>query len=195
VGLVIVTPPAAEPVSLAEIKLHLRIEPDVSAEDDLLNSLIKAARLHAERVTGRALVTQTQKLTLDYFPEWGIELPNPPLQSVTSVVYWDLNETQQTLAAANYKVVTATTPGFVEPAYGEVWPSTLEISGAVEITFVAGYGAAAAVPDDLKAAIKLLVGHWYRNRESVSATGGIELPQAVDMLLLGNWTGSYMGAN
>ena len=193
-GLVQITAPAVEPVSLAEIKLHLRIEPDVSAEDDLLSSLIKAARLHAERVTGKALVTQTWKLVLDSFPSWEIEFPKPPLQSITSIVYLDSNGDSQTLSAAAYRVVATSEPGIVEPAYGEVWPSTYGVTGGIAITFVCGMGLAAAVPDDIKAAIKLMVGHWYRNREEVSAGGLSQVPMAAESLLQGNWSGVYMGA-
>lgn len=193
-GLVQITAPAAEPVSLAEIKLHLRIEPDVSAEDDLLSSLIKAARLHAERVTGKALVTQTWKLVLDSFPPWEIEFPKPPLQSITSIVYLDSNGDSQTLDASAYRVVATSEPGIVEPAYGEAWPSTYDVTGGIAITFVCGMGLAAAVSDDIKAAIKLMVGHWYRNREEVSAGGLSQVPMAAELLLQGNWSGIYMGA-
>ena len=53
-SLTLVSPPAAEPVTLAEAKSHLKL--DTSDEDTLIASLITAARARAEWHTGRALV-------------------------------------------------------------------------------------------------------------------------------------------
>ena len=49
---------------------------------------------------------------------------------------------------------------------GQSWPSLYPRDDAVQIEYVAGYGAAASVPQVFKQAILLLVGHWYANRES-----------------------------
>jgi uncharacterized phiE125 gp8 family phage protein len=68
---VLVTPPASEPVSLAEAKLHLRVETGMTDDDTLISALIVAARQVVETITRRALITQVWKLVLDQFPAPG----------------------------------------------------------------------------------------------------------------------------
>lgn len=163
-GLVLTSAPAAEPVSLAEAKLHCKV--DGSDDDTLLTALIVAARRLAEQQTGRALVTQTWKQTFDAFPLAALALERPPLQSVTSVKYYDPAGVQQTLDAGAYTVHTSSQLGLVAPAAGTCWPSTQVRLEAVEIVFVAGYGAAAAVPQEVKQWMLLHVGTWYEYREA-----------------------------
>lgn len=165
-GLILTSAPAAEPISLAEAKLHCRV--DGSDDDTLLTALIVAARELAEQQTGRALVTQTWKQTFDAFPLAAIALERPPLQSVTSVKYYDPAGVQQTLDAGAYTVHTSSQLGFIAPAAGTCWPSTQDRDEAVEVVFVAGYGTAAAVPQAIKQWMHLQIGHWEKNRESVN---------------------------
>lgn len=180
------TPPAEEPVSRTEAKLHCRI--DVSADDTLVDGLIVAARQLVEAHARRALVTQTWDLTLDYFPsDWrhdygAIVVPNPPLVSVAYVTYRDGEGTLQTLATTGYRVL-AGTPGRIVPESRTEWPSILEHPDAVHVRYVAGYGAASAVPQALKQAILLLVGHFYENREATADAAFHELPLAVRSLI------------
>lgn len=191
-GLTTYTAPATEPVTLTELQTHLRVT--VNEESELITSLGKAARETVERLTGRSLITQTLRLTLDEFPDWEIRLPRPPLVSVTSITYVDAAGTTQTLSASLYRVDTYSEPGRIEPAYGEVWPSAREVAGAVNVLYVAGYGAAAAVPYNLKLAIKLLVGHWFANREQVvvgMALTAPPIPFQAEALCLSEWTGEY----
>jgi uncharacterized phiE125 gp8 family phage protein len=178
--------PANDPVSLADAKNHLRV--DISDDDTLISALITAAREHVEEATRRALITQTWRLSLDQFPaDDEIELPRPPLQSVSSIIYTDKDDTTSTLATSVYEVDTDGQPGRVKLAYGEDWPSdTLAETNPVKITFVAGYGDNASdVPQRWQQAILLLVGHWYENREAIVTGGGIpkELPLAVQSLI------------
>ena len=176
--LVIVTPPAAEPVSLAEAKLYLRV--DSETEDTLISGMIIAARTYAERVLRRALITQTLELTLDDWPAGNtITLPMPPLQSVTSLKYTDDDAVEHTLAASEYLVDTASVPGRVVLKDDYSWPTDdLRESGAIKVRYVAGYGAAGtAVPYTVLLAIKMMIGHLYENREAQ------EMPNAVDLLL------------
>lgn len=186
--------PATEPVTLAEAKLHLRIDDGMTAEDTLISALITAARQKIEIETRRALVTQTQMLKLDQFPSGempAIELPNPPLQNVNSVQYVDQNGDTQTLSASEYIVDAASEPARITPAYNTYWPLTRAQINAVTVTFVCGYAPvsgsptdyAANVPQALKAAIKLLVGHWYENREASTPLNLKPLPMAVDSLI------------
>ena len=102
-GLVINSAPSVEPLTTAEAKAHLRV--DGTAEDAYIDECVTDARGTIEELTGRALITQTWDLWLDGWPAFGvITLPRPPLQSVTSVVYYDTDDTEATLSSANYLV-------------------------------------------------------------------------------------------
>ncbi len=180
----VVHPPATEPVSLDEAKAHLRVT--TTDEDAYIASLITAAREWCEGFQQRAYITQAHKLTLDRWPcGRAIYLPRPPLQSVTSIVYTDSEGAQYTIEAKSYIVDTDAEPGRIVLAYGASWPSvTLRPAAGVEITYVAGYGDASDVPQKVKQAMLLLVGHWYEQREAVLA-GSIskEIEFAVHSLL------------
>ena len=181
--------PTVEPITLAEAKLHLK--QDAVEDDALISSLIVAARRHCESRLGQQLVTATYRLTLDC-PPCGceLELPVPPLQSVTSFQYIDIAGATQTWDSSKYLVDTSRMPGRVYPAWNVPWPNTRGDHNCYTITFVAGYGDAAAVPDTIKAAIKLLVGHWYEHREAASEVSITSIPLAVDSLLAGEWHGA-----
>ena len=180
------TPPASEPVSLAEAKLHLKIEATDTGEDSLIKRLIVVARRRAEVSTGRALVTQTWTLALDSFPGGVIEVPRPPLSSVASITYVDPEGATQTLAADRYRVDAQREPGRLTPAWDESWPPTRPVSNAVEVQFVAGYGDPGKVPEDIRQALLLIVGRYYAHREDVQAGGTppVKMPLGAEHLLL-----------
>lgn len=180
-GLSLATAPAEEPLTTAEAKLHLRV--DGSDDDALIARLVAAARRSAEHETKRALVTQTWDWTLDGFPRW-FEVPKPPLQSVDEITYLDDAGAEQTLPTSVYRVDAAREPGRITLGYGQTWPSTYPVASAVTVRFVAGYGAAAAVPEDIKAAMLLTIAHWYRNREAVNVGNIVtEMPMGAKMLI------------
>lgn len=175
--------PAAEPLTLAEAKAHLRV--DSTSEDALITTLITVARQSAETFTRRALITQTWALKFDAFPD-EITVPLPPLQSVTSIGYVDSDGAAQTLATSGYQVNTDTQPGRIKPAYGARWPATrADTYGAVTVTFVAGYGAAgSAVPEPIRQAMLMQIGHMFERREtSIAGTIIAQVPMATEWLL------------
>lgn len=182
----VTTVPAVEPVTLAEAKLHLRI--DHSTEDDLITRLIMAARRYCEQVSYRAFVNQSLTGGIADWPRDGvIRLPYPPLSSVTSIKYTDSAGTEHTLAATVYG--TDTKLGLIYLKPDQEWPTTtLRAYDPITIVWVAGYGStAASVPDIYKQAVLLMVGHLYENREAVVAMQGVTvstLPLAVEALLL-----------
>ena len=188
-GLTLVTAPAEEPVSLAEAKAWLRLSHD--ADDAVVQGLVSAARLLAEREYDRQLVTATWRLTLPRFPCREIRLPRGPLQSITSVQYRDTTGTLQTLSASYYEADAACDPGLVQPAYGRVWPSTREMVQAVRVTFVAGYGSPQQVPQSIRNAIKMAVAWWYERRGDEAETVERELPEACHRLLRLHWNGVF----
>lgn len=183
----ITTAPATEPVTETEAKLHCRV--DHSTEDAIFTRLIEVARNQCEAISGRAFVTRTYTAMLDRWPESVFELPYPPLASITSIKYYDdAGSAAATFNSANYYVDTNSEPGRVALVSGADWPSTTlrDING-VEIIYTAGYGNAAAVPNQYKQAMLLLIGHLYENRESVVVQQGVsmaQVPQAVEWLLM-----------
>jgi len=178
---VIVTDPAAEPVTLSEVKAQLGISG--TDHDTRLNRLIPLVREYVENYTGRALITQTWDYFADSFPK-KIEIPKPPLQSITTLKYTDTDGTQQTLSSSLYTVNTNMEPGYIVPAYNEDWPDIRDVPDAVEIRFVAGYGTASTnVPQGLRHGILLLIGHWFENTEESQPFNLTSIPYGVPALL------------
>jgi uncharacterized phiE125 gp8 family phage protein len=195
VSRVLVTPPVEEPLTVDEVKLHLRIEEDVEDEDGLVDALIKAARVHVENETGRALLTQTWRYTLDDrfpyqrgyygFRDAPFVLIPSPVQSVSYVKYYNTGGILTTLPTSDYYVDIASDPGRIVVPYGLTWPGTLyPRPAAVEVEYIAGYANPSLIPPTLKAAMKLIIGHLYENREgSVVGTTAMEVPLGVKSLL------------
>lgn len=180
---VVTVAPTVEPVTLAEAKLHLRV--DHTAEDDYITSLIIAGREWAEGVTRRAFISRTVRLSLDEFPT-EIKLPFGKTQSVSTFAYTDADGNAATLASGStYTLDSDSEPARLLPYYNTDWPSVYGIPNAIQITYVVGYGAAAtAVPTSIKQAILLAVGHWYEHREMVADAGVLaEVPLAAQALL------------
>lgn len=168
-GLTLLTEPGTEPLLIADAKRHLRI--DTTDEDAYIKCLISASRQFAEKFMKRSIIDQTWTLFLDRFPSDNqcIQLPNPRLSSVSSVKYnQEVDGLQVTFAAAKYDVDTAREPGRIALAFDQIWPDTRAQINAVEIEFVAGYGASDEdVPEEIRHAIKIMVSHLFEIREPV----------------------------
>jgi uncharacterized phiE125 gp8 family phage protein len=160
------TGPAAEPLSSAEAKAHLRVSG--SGDDAYISALVKAARLRAEQICNRALISQTWDLVLDCWP-WGREIVIPlgGVTSVSSVKYHD-GTTLQTVSGSLYQVALSGVYARVVPLEGVAWPITANRLEAIEVRFVAGYADAAAVPEAIKQWMLLQIGHMYEHREAAS---------------------------
>jgi len=183
-NITVVTAETAEVVTLAEVKSFLRVT--TSDEDTVIQSFLDAAIDETKNYTRRSLINRTLKLTLDRFPasntnDWWdgvrqlpiselhrssekIELPSPPLVSVTSIVTYDTGNTASTFGSGNYTVDTANSRVLLN--FGQVWPVDLRNLAAIEITYVSGYGAAASnVPASLKTAIMQHTMEMYEMRQ------------------------------
>lgn len=184
-SLVLAVAPSEEPITLTEAKAQARVE--VSTDDTLITALITAGRELIEEEAWRALVTQRWDFYLDAWPEGDtIVLPRPPLRSIVSFEYIDQAGVTTAISASDYVVDVASEPGRLRLKGTATWPSaTLRELNGVHIRFEAGYGAASAVPVRYKQALKLLVGHWYENREALLVSGAIpkEMPFGVRSLL------------
>lgn len=155
-----IPPSGGLPVSLETVKSFLRV--DGTAEDDLITSLILAATEKGEELSRRAFLTQTRTQVFDEWPDDLIlKLWRPPLQSVMSVAYVDSDNVAHTWTdfvvdtrSAQGRIIFNTLPG-----------DALQVSGAITVTYVCGYGAEADIPERIKTAILQLVAYWHESRE------------------------------
>lgn len=166
-SLKIITAPTTEPITLAEVKAHMRVSHD--AEDALILSLITSVRDLCEHETGRALLSQTWQQTYDDFSR-KIELRKLPVVSVTALKYTDADGIEQTLSSDSYILHNNSDDRSAEIALatGYQWPETYDGINGVRIEYVCGYANADKVPAALRQWMLLQIGHWYKNRESVA---------------------------
>ena len=191
--------PTAEAASLSLAKRHLKI--DFDDDDELIIELIRTSRDYIERSTGYAMLTQTWKLYLDRFPRenayeswpWTappgtILIPITPIQSITSLPWFDVNGGTNTVSSSDYITDFASRLPRLTLAANKSWPSTpaLVPQNGVVLTFAAGHTSAGLVPPTLRHAQLLLIGHWYANREDVvidNRVAAVEVPRAAKDLL------------
>ena len=173
-SLILITEPADTPVSLDEVKSQLRLSN--AAQDTFLSILLAAAVEQAQNQTKCQMVEAGYRLKRDFFPAGGImELPRPPLQSVTSIKYIDTDGAEQTLSSSIYEVDTESKPGRVRLAYGQSWPSTRIQAQAVTVEYQTGWpisGSRPTTPDSIRLWILQRVTDAFMNRRpSASARG------------------------
>ncbi|MDJ0631097.1 MAG: head-tail connector protein [Rhodobacter sp.] len=183
---ILVTPPAGDPVvTLAEAKLHCRV--DDTAEDTLITSLVGAATSFLDGwrgKLGRCIVNQTWK---QFYSAWGdpMRLPFCDVSSVASLTYYDADAAEQTVDSDAFELIEDARSAQIhfKDAFTRP-PLDSDRAFPIEIEFIAGFGAASAVPEDLKQLVKLMVGHWYENREaSIVGTSVNELPLGAQSLI------------
>lgn len=178
----ITTPPAQKAMSLSLLKEHLRIIGN--DEDATLSFYLDAAILTFENFAGSCLITQTVKQVFDQFPceDYFLLERGRPIISVSSVKYYDLDNTLTTFSTDNYLVTDSTVPPSICLKPGKTWPELHRTRlGAVEVTYTAGYGTTeASVPMDVKLALSLMVGDFYQNREDSVTQPGV-------VMLRSNW--------
>lgn len=190
--------PAAEPVVLADAKTFMRV--DGTADDSLITSQIAAARQLVEEYLRRSLITQTRKLTLDWFPMAGnrdwwdgirdghigevdgtshyISLPWGKVQSITSITTYDDGNNSAVFSASNYYLDAGDRAVLNDD---ETWPTDLRERAAVEVVYVAGYGDAASdVPYPIREAIKHIVNAMY---QASACDDGCLITEAAERLL------------
>jgi uncharacterized phiE125 gp8 family phage protein len=170
----LITPPVAEPLTLDEVKGHLRVEH--SDEDALITALIQATREAVENYTNRQLMPATYEGIADDLAHF--TLPKAPFQALVSIQYTNSGDVLTALPAENYTFLEGGEPAVIlvkRPA------DYKDVENGVKITFTAGY---TSVPESLKAAMKLLIGHLYENREeSIIGVQANQLPKASEYLM------------
>ena len=187
----LITAPAVEPVSLAEAKVFLRVDSDLTEDDALINMMITAARQHGETLTQRSFITQSWRLTLDGEPCGPVHLERGPVTAITSIQYLDMAGALQTIsnpAAPEWAVVLSDDSARLAAGFGYTWPNVLPQIGAVRINYTAGYGPAATdVPQVIRNWMQVRISTAYNNREEFAARGMYPLPY-VDYMLNGETT-------
>ena len=157
-------------LAACEFGTSILVNAQTIAEDDLLTALIQTAREHVEKITRRALLTQTWYMYLDEWPDEDFfYLPYGNLQSVTSVKWKDTDATETTLTVTtDYLVETnGENEGRIVLPYGGSWPTgTLYPSNPITIEFVCGWTAAASIPETIRTAVKMLLADLWQNRSS-----------------------------
>jgi uncharacterized phiE125 gp8 family phage protein len=171
----VTTGPTIEPITLAEAKAWLKIHPDVSEDDELINSLVASARTWAERNTGRALLTQTIQEVWDCWQRC-FELSIGPLITVSpatsgvTLFEYRVGGSYLTWAASNYTVDDVSNPGRVVVNPTAAIPNTSDTYGypnVVRITYTVGHATAEVVDPNIKTAMLLQLGMMYENREDM----------------------------
>lgn len=160
--------PVTKPIEVADVKAQMRVLED--DEDAFIQTLIDAAIAYvdARGVLGRCMITQTWQQWVSQSPGW-VTLELGPNATLTEVHYHDTDGTLQEGTLSNFETRLAGDFNVVKPKDGFSWPQAQTRDDAIRLTYTAGYGGADAVPAGLKAALKLLVAHWYENREAVGA--------------------------
>lgn len=200
-GLTITTAPANEPLDAAETISYLRL--DSGVDTTLVNSLIQAARFWCEDYTNRTLLTTTFTLSLNSIGEVDlplkeglhtgystptrlnyIELPKPPVQSVTSIISYNDENTASTLDASNYYSDLVREPARVVLRDGGSWPTDLRNANGIEVKYVAGYGdSRGTIPETIRIAMLQYITFLYEHRGDFERFPPPKPPVSLQMLL------------
>ena len=208
IGLTLISDAQSEPVSLSEAKALLAIDTLDTANDALITALIVASRKFCENYTGRAFITQTWDFFLDELPSgssgslgwWDgvregplslltgaqgvIELPKAPFQSLVSVTAYGTDDQPSSFDITTLVQDPDSTPGRIFPKIGTLWPVNLRYKKAIQVRFKAGYGdSSSSVPADLIQAIKLMMAHFFENRQIMIESRVSEAPLSARALL------------
>jgi len=171
--------PTTEPVSLAEAQLHLRLDtfgsPASHPDDSLVQVLISASRESAENYIN-ATISECGYMLKSEAKDLEINLQTYPVTEIGSVTYEDAAGNVQTVVTTDYYVDNYARPSRL--VFKETAPAY-----EVTVSFTAGYNDEFVCPAGVKAAMLLMLGNWYENRETVSSIESFERPQSAIFLL------------
>lgn len=192
-ALELITPPAVSPVTLGEAKAQMRVEH--SDDDEIIQRFISVATAYvdANGALGKAMITQTWAQWLSPNPNV-VEIMVGPVQSVSSISYYDVDGVLQLADIADFDVFGTPLKKTIRPKSGKSWPVTQQRDDAIRIEFVVGYGDSPSdLPATVRHALMLLVSNWYENRESeLIGLASKTLPFGFDQLIgieRGYWYG------
>ena len=175
-----------EPVSIADAKSHLRIDPQFTDDDLYIQGLISSARHYVETVSDRTLIRCRYQMSLDVFPSWDIELPRPPFLpgGSVSVTYVPSDGIYTPVSYTGFRLDSTATPAVIRPPWNGNWPTCRGAENDVVVTWDAGYGEdGTRIPPPARNAMLLMIGSWYANREAVVQGGMNPVPMSVEAML------------
>ena len=177
---ILTSPPATEPVTLAEAKAHLRA---THADDDVyISTLIKTARQSIEAQTGLGLISQGWSVFLDDWPDNGvIELPLAPVLDIADIKVYGDDDTSAVIDPAHYYEDKVSRPARIILRWSRSWAKPGRVANGIEILLTIGF---TSVPEPLREAVLQLVGHWYETRGDKTAD---EKPFRIAQLIQPYW--------
>lgn len=176
----LVTGPTATPCSLAEVREHASVS-GFTDDDDMLLRFVEAAARSVSAWSGRVLTQETWAVSFANGFCGDLHLPKSPVQSVSSITYYDADDVEQTATVSDFYLTTTESGAFLRPKAGVSWPPANQTrADAITVTFVAGY---ATCPENLKTAVAAMAAHLYENREAVSKKELYEVPLGVAALI------------
>jgi uncharacterized phiE125 gp8 family phage protein len=177
--LILTSPPATEPVALAEAKAHLRVTH--ADEDTYISTLITAARRQVEARTGLRLITQGWSLFKDAWPlQPDLSLELAQVSAINDILIYGESGSPATYDPAHYYLDAVSKPSRAVLRQDRLPPMPGRAVNGIEVRFTVGFGAAAAVPEDLKQAILLTIAHWFDHRGDAD---GASLPLQVNDII------------
>lgn len=184
-GLIQTVAPMGTPITVDQAKAWSRITAVDEAQDELISLNIQTAVRYVESRLSRQLLSATWTYVVDCFPRQGrsLDLPLAPVQSVSSIQYVAEDGTLTTWDSSLWRSDVAGEPARITPVYQGSWPVAQQVIGAVQVSFVAGYGSAAAVPSEYKTVIAMLAAHFYENREATTDVRMLQVPFSIDAQL------------
>lgn len=170
----------ADIMALVEAKEHLQVTD--TDHDAVIRALLSAATSYVEEASGKALNSQTWEFkNRNLTGRMEFCFPVVPLISVSSITYFDTNNVSQSLTVGDFTIYSEEDRAWMVPDIGTNWPTMYARPDALTVTSVHGFSS---VPGNLKAAVKLMLGHLFENRDaSVVGASVATLPMGVEHLI------------